>query len=285
MGSLKSFLKVQKRKLETLYAERFLRFTPEQLREKLEELGVRAGDTLVVHSAFRSLRGFTGNEMDVIRLLQAMTGPEGTILMPNQPFTGSAVDWVESGAVWDQGRTPAKTGYLPEFFRRTPGVIRSLHPTHSVAGWGKRAEELLANHLQAKTPCGTGSPYLRLLDCGGKVLHLGSTIHATTFAHGVEELLNEQLPRPALTVERYRARVRDLAGEEHEIETRLYAQEMSRVRNLAIWEPEMKRRGYWREARISRLTILLLGVAELWEVSRDLAARGVFFYDFDRLLR
>jgi hypothetical protein len=91
------------------------------------------------------------------------------------------------------------------------------------------------------------------------------------------------MPRSALTAETYRLPARDLHGLEHIAECRLYEAEMSHARDVDRLRPELVRRGQWRETRISRLTLLLLDANELWLVARDLAARGVFFYDFRKL--
>jgi aminoglycoside 3-N-acetyltransferase len=63
-----------------------------------------------------------------------------------------------------------------------------LHPTHSVAAIGRSAAELVADHEIAKTPCGLGTPYARLLDAGGQILLLGVSLKRNTCFHTVESL-------------------------------------------------------------------------------------------------
>src|SRR5690348_16948280 len=67
---IKSAMKLWYRSWRAVYAERVLHFTPDDLRITLESVGVRAGDTLLVHCSFGAFEGFTGNAMHVIRLLQ-----------------------------------------------------------------------------------------------------------------------------------------------------------------------------------------------------------------------
>ena len=55
-------------------------------------------------------------------------------------------------------------------FLKRPGVIRSLHPTHSMAGYGKDAASYLAGEEMRNTPCTPGGCYDRLKDVGGKIL-------------------------------------------------------------------------------------------------------------------
>ena len=55
-------------------------------------------------------------------------------------------------------------------FLKRDGVIRSLHPTHSMAGIGKKAAEYLASEENNNTPCTPGGCYDRLRSWGRKVL-------------------------------------------------------------------------------------------------------------------
>jgi len=70
-----------------------------------------------------------------------------------------------------------------------PGVKRSLHPTHSVAAIGSRAEEITSGHELCSTPCGIGSPYEKILQ-DGQILFLGATLDSNTAFHSVEALAN-----------------------------------------------------------------------------------------------
>ena len=46
-----------------------------------------------------------------------------------------------SGEIYDPAETPSRVGSVTNLFRRRPGAVRSLQPTHSVAAIGNRAEE------------------------------------------------------------------------------------------------------------------------------------------------
>src|SRR5467141_3960112 len=137
-------------------------FGPADLKRGLVQVGVLPGDTLMVHSSFDSFAGFRGAPADVIRTLQDAVGPDGTILMPTLPFNGTAVDYAATEPLFDVRRTLSRQGLITEVFRRSPHVVRSLHPTHSVAAWGRKARELIADHELAGTPCGRATPWGRL---------------------------------------------------------------------------------------------------------------------------
>ncbi len=160
-----------------------------QLTADLLALGVRPGGVLLVHSSLRSLgteisRENQGAEI-VIQSLLAALGESGTLLMP-------ALSYDSVGAFnpfFDVRKTPACIGALQEYFRTRPGTLRSVHPTHSVCGVGRRAQELLSDHHQDTTPCGPRSPFSRLPDIGGQLLFIGFGLRPNTSMHAIEELV------------------------------------------------------------------------------------------------
>ncbi len=89
--------------------------------------------------------------------------------------------------VFDVAAEPCCVGILPELFRQRPGVIRSLHPTHSVAAIGKEAADYTAGEEYTRTPCARHGCWGRLYDRGAQILFLGCTLQSNTFIHGVEE--------------------------------------------------------------------------------------------------
>src|SRR5258708_880755 len=117
-------------------------FDKHDFQKALERVGVKSGDVLMVHSSYDKFEGFRGTPIEVIQALQQAVSAEGTIMMPTMPFTGSAHEWIQSGQILDVRRTPSRMGLVTELFRRTPGVIRTVHPTHPVAIWGKLAAEM-----------------------------------------------------------------------------------------------------------------------------------------------
>ncbi len=149
---LKNVLKrARRRGVETLFA-----FDKRDLASAIARLGVGAGDVVLVHVWYGRFEGFRGTPLDVIHALQEAVGPTGTLIMPTLPFGGRAVDYAQRGAVTDLAYTPSAMGLVTEIFRRMPDVVRSIHPTHSVAVWGARADELVRDHHRATTPCGNG---------------------------------------------------------------------------------------------------------------------------------
>jgi aminoglycoside 3-N-acetyltransferase len=64
--------------------------------------------------------------------------------------------------------------------------VRSLHPTHSQAAIGERADEFTRDHLKVGA-VGAGSPYDLIAQAGGYVVLLGVTHIANTTIHVGED--------------------------------------------------------------------------------------------------
>lgn len=156
----------------------------EKMISDLRALGVREGDSLLVHTAFSKL-GKNVDPAEVIAALREALGEKGTLVLP-------ALSWANVTAenpVFDVNATPVCVGFLPEFFRRLPGVRRSVHPTHSCCAVGYKADLYLGSHAEDVTPVGPNSPFRKLAEDGGKILFLGCTTTPNTSVHGIEELV------------------------------------------------------------------------------------------------
>jgi aminoglycoside N3'-acetyltransferase len=266
--------------MQTAYVRRAYAFLPSDLQAALRQLGITVGDVLMVHSSFDALQGFRGNPADVIATLEAVVEPEGMLIMPTLPFSGSAVEYALQDPIFDAQRTTSRMGLITEVFRRSSGVLRSLHPTHSVAVWGGRAKELVCDHHLARTPCGPDTPYGRLMDLRGKILFLGVPVRTMTFIHFVEEALEPLMPVPVFAPSEYALRFRTPTGEIRVANMRLFSPQLAGHRDGAPLIAELKRRGWWRQRQVGRVQMILLEARDVYEVARDLARRGVLWYDF-----
>src|SRR5207249_2918551 len=78
-------------------------------------------------------------------------------------------------------------GRIPATFCQRPGVLRSAHPTHSVAGCGPLAETCLAEHCETDPPTCRRSPFGKLVEHKGKMLWFGADLATATFFHFLED--------------------------------------------------------------------------------------------------
>ena len=273
--ALKQWYRTGKRQAQRAFQS----FGPADFQRALEQLGIGTGDIVLVHCAYEGFAGFSGGVTDVIAALQQAVGSGGAVLMPTQPFSGSAVELAKSGKVFDVRRTASQMGILSELFRRSAGVVRSIHPTHPVAGWGAKADALLRDHARAATPCGRDSPYARAGEAGGKILFLGTDITVMTYFHCIEEELEPSMPKSPFTRETFTMKSKDERGQIVETATRLFDPDLSRRRNMVPLQDALAQAGAWRTARVGTLRAASVAMADVRRVCGEMAKQGRFFYD------
>ena len=155
--------------------------TFEKLVEGFRGLGVEKGDTLLVHSSYKSLGEVEGGPQTVIRALEAALGSEGTLIMPTFNFD------FNKGVPWDVRSTPSKMGILTELLRKEPRAKRVFHPFYSFAIVGKHAEML--GRLRYKSSYERNSVFGKLRDLDGKIMIIGlSYTNSMTFFHHIEQM-------------------------------------------------------------------------------------------------
>ncbi len=156
----------------------------QQLEQDLLELGVCAGDVVLVHSSMKAL-GTTLSPEEVIASLEKTLGDKGTLLFPALTYENVT----EETPVFDSAVTEPCTGLLSRVFFHSPGVERSVHPTHSVCAKGKLAHALTVGHAMDSVAVGPHSPFMLLPLYRGKLLFIGDILHACTFMHGIETIV------------------------------------------------------------------------------------------------
>lgn len=159
-----------------------LQYTKEQLIQQLREMGIKPSDNLLVHSSMKSLGPVEGGADTVIdALMEAVT--EGLLMLPTHTWKQMSAEY----SLFDPETEPVCVGIIPELFRKRPGVVRSLHPTHSMAVYGKGAEEYIQGEENRGTPCAPEGCWGRLRDKKAKILLLGVTHARNTYIHSIEE--------------------------------------------------------------------------------------------------
>lgn len=155
-----------------------------QLKQDLMNLGIVPGDMVLMHSSYKALGGIDGGAKAFFEAFIELLGEDGTLILPALSFK----DVTRENPVFDCMTTPSCCGYLTEYFRTSvPGVVRSMHATHSCCVIGKHKEELIKDHELDMTPVGKNSPFAKLPRYNGKILFLGCGTGPNTSMHGVEE--------------------------------------------------------------------------------------------------
>lgn len=172
--------------------------TKVDIKKALKRIGVHRNDIIFMHSSLSRCGPIRGGARTLIDALMDVLSPGGTLVMPTN-YDNAVIGKLECGETyrypsaplrladpWDPKKSPAYTGAVPNAFRKRRDVLRSAHPTHSVAAWGKLAEEFVRGHGPGTSCCGREGPYGKMVDHGGKFLYFACGLGATTFFHAVE---------------------------------------------------------------------------------------------------
>lgn len=157
----------------------------DNFRAELTALGLKEGDTVLMHSSMKAL-GTKKTPEEFIGDIEAVIGESGTLLVPTLTYAYTT----RETPFFSVRETPPCIGLIPTRFLAMDGVIRSVHPTHSVAAKGRLAREMTREHESDDTPVGIHSPFMKLTEVGGKLLFVGDVLRCCTFMHGVEELVH-----------------------------------------------------------------------------------------------
>lgn len=160
-------------------------YNKQQLKDQLESMGLKGDETILIHSSMKAI-GVVDGGADTVLDAWMEYFKDGLLLLPTHTWKTVNAD----NPVYNPYTTPSCVGLLTNMFMKRDGVIRSLHPTHSMSGYGKNAAEYLAGEEYNNTPCTPGGCYDRLKEVGGKVLLVGVGHERNTYIHSVEEVLN-----------------------------------------------------------------------------------------------
>lgn len=160
----------------------------------LANVGVKRGDTLLVHSSLSACGHVVGGAQTIIEALIEALGPDGNFFVPTFQRSECYLNGINKR--WDHRPSDARdraseavrwVGALPlEFMRLYPEAPRGVHISHSWAGWGKRAAEVLSHQAEDEPPFSDNSCPMVVKDLGGRILHFGSPIGHTSFVHCFE---------------------------------------------------------------------------------------------------
>ena len=175
-------------------------YSMEELSDDFRQLGVRAGDTVMLHASVRAVGEVAGGPDQIHLALKSVLTPEGTLMMYascpryyDEVGRGSLTrdqerDVLDKLPAFDPltARSSRDNGILVEFLRTYPGSRVNRHVARFVF-WGKQAE-VLTSSQPWNYAFGSDSPLERFLSLNGKIVLLGSDHDAVTFLHYVEHV-------------------------------------------------------------------------------------------------
>lgn len=167
---------------------------------QLEQLGITAGNSLMVHSSLKSMGWIAGGAQAVVEALMETVTSAGTLVMPAQSADNSdPVYWMEPPVPenWHQpirDHLPAfdphltalrGMGKIAECFHRHPAAVRSPHPAHSFVAWGKHASEWMSTQ-PLDDSFGKRSPLGKMMQADVKIVLIGVGFDVCTALHYAE---------------------------------------------------------------------------------------------------
>jgi aminoglycoside 3-N-acetyltransferase len=175
-------------------------YSAEELANDFRKLGIRAGDTVMLHASVRAVGDLAGGPDCIHLALKSALTSEGTLIM----YASCPRHYEEVGRgnltaeqereiceklpAFDPltARSDRDNGTLVEFLRTYPDSRVNHHVARFVF-WGKQTEYLLSSQPW-NYAFGSGSPLERFLILDGKIVLLGSDHDAVTFLHYVEHV-------------------------------------------------------------------------------------------------
>ena len=175
--------------------------TRASLGDDLNRIGLRAGDTVMVHAAMSKVGPLLNGPDALSNAILDVVGSEGTMLVYTSWDSRHddlmddddrvLPEWRAHVPGFDRqaSRAVRMNGIIAEVVRTMPGAHRSANPGASVAAIGKLAEWITANHPQ-DYGYGEGSPLAKLVERGGRVLMVGAPWDTMTLVHHADHLAN-----------------------------------------------------------------------------------------------
>ncbi|MBQ7383669.1 MAG: AAC(3) family N-acetyltransferase [Clostridia bacterium] len=230
----------------------------------LRNVGIKPDDTVIVHTSMRALGEVEGGCDGLIDAFCSYLS-DGLFVVPTHTWNNVTAE----NPVYDVRTTLPCIGALPSVAAFRPDGVRSLHPTHSVAAFGKRAREFVSGEERATSPCPVGGVWARLYDEGAKILLLGVKLNRNTYIHAVDEMLDI----PNRLAEPIPLTVIDYEGTRHEISFRKHCHSGSEYYD-DVYRRVFEKLGVLKNARLGNAEVGIFDTVRGTEVLKLLWSRA-----------
>ncbi|MBP7901566.1 MAG: AAC(3) family N-acetyltransferase [Spirochaetes bacterium] len=218
--------------------------------------GLNQTDTVHIHSSMKAV-GKTYNGADSVLDAFIEYFAEGLLTFPTH--TWSTIN--KDNLLFDPMLEKPCVGIISSFFLNRPGVVRSLHPTHSIAAVGKNSEDFVAGEEESSTPCSKNGCYGKLYDYNSRIVFLGCSLKSNTIIHGAEEWNNipDRLSEDFLPL-----KIKKYSGEIIERPMRTHSQKYGDIsRNYDKIEPLLLKNKIAHETRIGDARTIICNTREM----------------------
>lgn len=268
------------KRLKAMIVRWFLGYDVVALERALRKLGLRPGDSLMVHASWLPNNGFRGKPLDFINALKTTLGPHGLLAMTSLTYQNeSSRRFLERGEAMNVRRSPSQMGLLTEVFRRGRDTRRSLSPTHPILAAGEKAEAFLEGHEHCPVPFGAHSPFDRLRDWGGKILTVDAPFSTITYTHYVEDRIAESLPFSLYEPDAMRGIVIDYDGRSLDVPVKVLSDQANRLRREGRLVAELDKAGLIRRTRVGNTRLMLIDARAMADHVDAWVASGGGFFD------
>jgi aminoglycoside 3-N-acetyltransferase len=244
-----------------------------------DQLEIREGDTVFVHSSMRNLY-LDFDKQEILPTLIDIVGPSGTLLFPCWQFNTRAADYIaQHDIIFDIRNTPSAMGKLPDELRMNPKAHRSFHPTNSVIAIGAKSIDLVEGHESDIYPCGEKSPFFKLIKAEAKILGIGVTVDNLTFVHTIEDTIKEAFPIKTREDKIYSCKCIDENGDEKIVDTLVASTAISQ-RDVYGFFKKFISRNIYKPIRINNMDFFSLKAPETYVELKELALKNLSIYRF-----
>jgi aminoglycoside 3-N-acetyltransferase len=177
-------------------------YSRRELAADFRALGVRSGDTVMLHASVRAVGRVAGGPDQIHLALKDALTPDGTLMMYascpehyDEVGRGNLTadeerELLEKLPPFDAStaRSQRDNGALVELLRTWPGSIVNAHVARFVV-WGRQAQHLVSQQPWSYA-FGRGSALDRFAALDGRILLLGSDHDTVTFLHYAEHVVD-----------------------------------------------------------------------------------------------
>lgn len=274
----KQLKKNQRRKQLQQQQENKSGISKQRLIEDLKKIGLKNGDSVLVHSSLSKIGFVDGGAKTVVDSLFEVVGQTGTLLFPAFPVIGRAKTHLEENPYFDIKEAPSQMGSITEYFRKLNNVHRSFHPTDSMCAKGPLADYYTNSHFGQLTPYTENSPFRKLCTKKGKILMLGTTLNgACTNLHTLEDAVDFKYPVYDERI--FEVKMIDMEGKESFMKTKVHNPDYSAKRNCDALKPMFEQEGVITNGIIGEAKSMLIDADKMLEVMiKNYNEKGVTMY-------
>ncbi|MBE6644504.1 MAG: AAC(3) family N-acetyltransferase [Ruminococcaceae bacterium] len=220
---------------------------------------IKKSDTVLIHTSMRALGEVEGGCDGLIDGFASYL-TDGLFLVPTHTWANVN----KNQPIYDVRSTVPCIGALPTVAAFRKDGIRSLHPTHSLAAFGKRAAEFVRGEEFATPPCFLGGAWSRLYEEDAKILLLGVGLDKNTYIHAIDEMVDapgKLSEQKQLTIIDYDGNSRDVIYRSHSHPTSQY---------FVNYQKPLDTLGVLSYSKLGDATVTMMGARELTHVLKKI---------------